>query len=190
METEMKLTSNLLLGGLAACLLTLPVMADEIYTYTGQDFQVATGVYSTSDFVSGSFTLASPLGDNEVDDSLTPLSYSFSDGVQTITSASPPSDVTFDVSTDASGNIEGWFINLESPSPYFQISTQTTPNQEDLGVNGGSEGYNFLDEGSWTMTSSGPSAVPEPGNVALIGLGLVAIGLVRRKVQQRNQPVA
>jgi hypothetical protein len=34
------------------------------------------------------------------------------------------------------------------------------------------------------------STVPEPGNVALIGLGLVGIGLVRRKLQQGNQPVA
>jgi hypothetical protein len=37
---------------------------------------------------------------------------------------------------------------------------------------------------------SAPSSVPEPGNVALIALGLVGIGLVRRKLQQRNQPVA
>jgi hypothetical protein len=190
----MKLTWNKLLGGLAACILGLPLMASSTYTYTGLDFQSASGPYTTNDFVSGSFTLASALGDNLVDDSITPASYSFSDGVQTITSASPPSDVTFDVSTDGSGNIDGWFINLESPSPYFQISTQTTPNHEDLGATSAGEGLIFYfpgdPAGTWMMTTSGPSAVPEPSNLGLIGLGLVAIGFVRRKMQQRNQPVA
>jgi hypothetical protein len=179
----MKLTSILLLGGFAAGVLSASPVT---YTYTGNDFQTATSPYTTSDFVSGFFTLASALGDNLVDDSVTPASYSFSDGVQTITSASPPTDVTFEVSTDASGNISGWFINLESPSPFFQISTETTPNQEDFGVSSGGEGLNFFAEGTWVMTGGGTSPVPEPGNVAVIGLGLVGIGWVRRKVQQRR----
>lgn len=40
--------------------------------------------------------------------------------------------------------------------------------------------------GSWVPSAGGSSAVPEFGNVALIGLGLVAIGLVRRKTFHAN----
>jgi hypothetical protein len=166
----------------AASTLALPMMASPVtYTYTGNDFQTASGLYSTSDFVSGFFTLASALGDNVVDDSITPASYSFSDGVQTISSASPPTDVTFDISTDASGNINGWFINLEFLSPFDEISTQTTPNQEDFGIFGGGEGLEFGDEGTWVMSGGGTSQVPEPGYLGLLGVGLVTIGLLRRK---------
>lgn len=179
----MKFSSILLLAGLAAGILS----ASEVtYTYTGNPFEVATGLYTTSDFVSGYFTLSSALGDSQTLEAITPDSYSFSDGVQTISSASPPPDVTFEVSTDLNGNISGWFINLETPSgPYSQISTETTPNQEDLGALGNDEGYNFFDKGAWLESGGGTSPVPEPGNVALIGLGLVGIGLVRRKLQAR-----
>lgn len=140
----------------AACILALPMMASSVtYTYTGNDFQSASAPYTTSDFVSGYFTLPTALGDNLTDDSITPASYSFSDGVQTISSSSPPTDVTFDVSTDASGNINGWFINLEFLSPFDEISTQTTPNQEDFGINSGGEGLEFDDEGTWVMSGGG-----------------------------------
>ena len=169
----------------AAGILALPLMASSVtYTYTGSDFQSASSPYSTSDFVSGFFTLPAALGDNLVDDSITPTSYSFSDGVQTISSASPPPDVTFEVSTDASGNINGWFINLLFLSPFDEISTETTPNQEDFGTSSGGEGLEFDEAGTWVMTGGGTSTVPEPGNLGLIGIGLVSIGLIGRKSRQ------
>jgi hypothetical protein len=44
----------------------------------------------------------------------------------------------------------------------------------------------YMDNYSVTLVT----ATPEPGNLGLIALGMVALGLVRRKTQQRNQPVA
>jgi hypothetical protein len=67
----------------------------ETYTYTGNDFQSATSPYTVSDFVSGFFTLTSPLADDLVAASETPTSYSFIDGVQTFPSVSPPPNATF-----------------------------------------------------------------------------------------------
>lgn len=166
----------------AGSILALPLAADTItYTYTGNDFEVASGPYTTSDFVSGFFTLTTALGDNLVDDSITPASYSFSDGVQTFSSSSPPSDVTFDVSTNSSGAINGWFIDVGSGANF--VSTATTPNQEDQGEDGfAGAANNFFAEGTWVQTESGGgSAVPEPSNVGLVGLGLLAMAVVVRR---------
>jgi hypothetical protein len=154
----------------------------ETYTYTGNDFQTATSPYTLTDFVSGFFTVASPLGDNLALGAITPTSYSFTDGVQTFSSASPPSGVTFKVATDASGNLNGWFIDLQSGVNF--VSTATTPNQEDQGTSGGGAALNFFDEGSWQASASGGggSTVPEPGYAVLLAVGLVGIAVVRRKL--------
>jgi hypothetical protein len=61
---------------LAACILALlPVASPATYTYTGNDFQSASFPYSTSDFVSGFFRLASAQDPNLVDDIISPASY-------------------------------------------------------------------------------------------------------------------
>jgi hypothetical protein len=51
---------------------------------------------------------------------------------------------------------------------------------------GGGNDSGFMDNYSVTLVT----ATPEPGNIGLIALGLVGIGLVRRKMQRQNQPVA
>ena len=173
----MKLASILLLGGLAAGVLTAST-----YTYTGNDFVSVTSPYTTSDFVSGFFTVAGSLGDNLAYGAFTPASYSFTDQHQTFDSATPPPNVTFDVGTDASGNINKWEIVLQNG--LNQVSTFSFAS--DSGEMPASAGSVLFDPGTWVASGGGTSPVPEPGNVALIGLGLVGIGLVRRKLQQRR----
>jgi hypothetical protein len=96
----------ILAGGLSGAVPGVLTASPVTYTYTGLPFQVAAGHYTTSDFVSGYFTVPTALGDGIL------------------------------------------FI------PRFNSG------------------------GSWVV-SGGTSAVPEPGNVAVIGLGLV-----RRKLRQ------
>jgi len=186
----MKFTPTKVLGGFAACILTLPLMADVTYTYTGNDFQVATGSYTTSDFVTGFFTVASPLPDNLVfsNDNVTPTSYSFTDGVQTFSSMAPPPNVTFDIGTDGSGNITMWDINLASGPPLGD-AVSTDWNSSDVGEmdNFNSFGEVIGDPGTWAMSGSGPSPVPEPGNVSWMLVGLLAGGgFVQRRLSNRG----
>jgi len=195
----MKLTSNVLLGGLAACILTLPLMASSVtYTYTGNDFTINTFPYTTSDSVSGYFTLATALGDGLSDVAISPVTYSFTDGVQTFTNAAPPSTVTFDVSTSATGAITEWYILLQNPyAPGQTYDVETADGlaeTRDFGEfpegAGVGQGVILFDPGTWVQSGGGTSPTPEPGYLGLIALGLVGIGVVRRKMQRQSQPVS
>lgn len=90
--------------------------ADTTYTYTGNPFTIVQCALALTDCVGnsidGSFTLASPLGDNLDNVFVSPKSYSFEgDGVINnnfnVASGTSP---TFEFSTNASGQIDGWAI--------------------------------------------------------------------------------
>jgi len=76
------------------------------YDYTGNPFTVVSGVYTTSDFVSGMVTLAGPLAPNMPLDFVSPTAFSFSDGHQTITNLTATS-ATFAFQTGAHGSHYG-----------------------------------------------------------------------------------
>jgi hypothetical protein len=94
----------------AIFILTVPLMAASIYTYTGNDFTTATGpVLTPGDSITGSFTVATPLAANLDEVSITPVSFSFTDGADVFSSTNPNIGVCScspsfaDISTDASG---------------------------------------------------------------------------------------
>lgn len=184
-------TKTIVTGLILFCGLQSAARADIIYSYTGSDFTTATTPYTTSDYVSGSFTLATALGDNLSLAVITPSSYSFSDQVQTFSSLSPPTDVTFEISTNASGQITGWFINLENPtSSPNQIFTNTL-NHEDGGTASGGEGLIFylpigtLPEPTWQVSSS---AAPEP-NMSWVLFGVLTGGWATMRLKRsKRQP--
>lgn len=104
--------------------LPMPLLADSVtYTYTGLDFTSVDGPYTTSDSVTGSITLDAPLADDLTGlTAIAPASFSFTDGVDTITNTTP--DLTADlieVETNPTGDITGWYIYLgDQTSPgYF-----------------------------------------------------------------------
>ena len=102
----------------------LPAVADSTYTYKGQPYSpvppsFCNGTYvpvCTQLAVTGFFTTAAPLGDNLDNYTFTPLSFSFNDGagVFALTSAQGLPLATFQVTTDASGNILGWSVGLSN----------------------------------------------------------------------------
>src|SRR5271170_5153537 len=64
-----------------------PSVADTVYSYVGGDFSVVEAPYTTSDFVTLTFTEPAPLFNIGGNVFPTPSSFSFSDGVQTLNNA-------------------------------------------------------------------------------------------------------
>ncbi|MCH9646630.1 MAG: hypothetical protein K0U98_00250 [Deltaproteobacteria bacterium] len=111
------LVFSLLVGSFAA--LGSPAQAQTTYSFLGQPFTVAPPPYASGDRVEGFFTLPLPLRPflnlEEVSGHL--IDFSFVDGVQ---SRSPINTTvcTFQVSTDAAGDITDWLISLrQAPTP-------------------------------------------------------------------------
>lgn len=162
--------------------------ADVIYTYTGNDFTTVTAPYTLTDSVTGYFDLTAALGNSTGPQSITPVAFSFSDGVDTITSSNA-SSASFNITTGPSGDITSWDISiLNQPgigedaiythnTPYLPL---TVPGDEGALVAGGSGGFNANAPGTWAVT-----AVPEPSTWAMMLLGFAGIGFMayRRKTK-------
>ena len=91
------------------------------YTYTGLNFSPSdiavectsppcnTVAYTTSDSVTGYFTVPEPLSPSADYVPLVPTTYSFSDGIQTLTPSNSVISL-FRIYTDASGGFENWVV--------------------------------------------------------------------------------
>lgn len=148
------------LAAVLAFTLPIPLLADSFtYTYTGNDFTSVSGAYTTSDSVSGSFTVSSPLQSDLT--SLTvidPTAFTFTDGVNTISNNSGPDLADeFQVETDANGNPTGWNIFVQDGLGGFsgQNYIQIISGGEDYGEDNEHEySYNVPEEGSYQVEYS------------------------------------
>lgn len=197
----------------AALALPMPALADTItYTYTGQDFLYfnANGepqVFTDSDSVDLALTLSAPLADNLTSlTAITPTSFSFSDGYQTITNLTASSDL-FEVETNSVGGIVGWDMDAElytadgtdiietiSANGYASDTGEADLYPYDYSCGGYypcvgydySEGFilpsDGISAGTWSPDPMPPAATPEPGSLMLVATGLLGgAAFVRRR---------
>ncbi len=168
--------------------------AQVTYDYAGNDFTYIVGGsgYTTSDSISGSFSLGSVLGDNLNNAMVDPTSYSFSDGVQVLNNAN--SEIAnFSFSTNAKGAITGWDVDLIQPGyPIIQTASSPLYGSEDYADHTESyEGFQAQNHnpGVWSVTSA-PAAAPEiDPATATSGLSLLAGGLLVLR-GRRQRPLA
>ena len=161
--------------------------ADTIYTYTGNNFtDVAAPPYTTSDHISGFIDLAIPLGDNATNVNVSPVSFSFSDGVQTISSLQTTLGDVFNFFTNAVGDISSWnvFIMTEGRSE-IQSQNLTTIGARDVVFDSGTlftaGASNIARPGAWTV-----STTPLPATLPLFATGLGAMGLLGWRRKRKN----
>jgi hypothetical protein len=145
------------------------------YSYTGNPFTTVVGNVQSGDFLSISMTLTAPLLASQADEVVTPISWSFSDGVtaDTLTNANHTYIFQgFEFATNASGDISGWAVgaNTGTASAFswtannwsiFGGITTLDEYYESFDVS-----YNQLDPGTWAVAAA--STTPEPSTALLL----------------------
>jgi hypothetical protein len=164
------------------------LQAGAVYTYTGNTYTEFFGASCPPLCnISGSFTLAAPLAANLPVAPITPLSFSFTDGLATIDSSNsatgPFGSTNFFVGTDAVGEITVWNNGYFSATNFMFSGTNppgctgcsVTDQSGTISVAGYFGRVND-NPGTWTLTVT-DTVTPEPSGRALLGLGAVMFAM-------------
>lgn len=132
-------------------------------------------------------TLAGPLAANMPLTLVTPISFTFSDGVQTLTDMTAGFS-NFQFATGPSVEITAWFIDIQ----LYSAPTNTTGEIHTENYNGGAFdegnlgghlgfGYSYV-AGAWVVTGE---SVPDAGStLSLMTLTLMALGVAARQFKR------
>lgn len=186
-----------------ALALASPATADTfVYTYQGFPFNNLIDGYVCSPGpceISGSFTVSTQLSADLSDSTVTPDSYSFTDGNGFTLDSSCGVTCAISVTgigTDAVGDITAWNVDVFGCSALCYLETDSIGFSGDVSFPdpmGGPEGFNAGTPGTWTCEDMGPTgsqspcpvappaSTPEPSGLYLLGAGLLSLGAVCRK---------
>jgi hypothetical protein len=143
------------------------------YVYTGNFFNIVIAPYTTSDRVTATVELASPLPANMSLGSVTPLAFSLSDGEQTITNLTAAGSF-FTFQTGAAGEITAWVAQAFSNSGLGEIDTLFAPaGNFDGGALGFASASISGEPGTWSRVAAPDAA----STLSLLFLSLTALGL-------------
>ena len=162
------------------------------YTYSGNDFTYFTPPYTNTEYISGTFTLTPALGPSQ-NVSVAPSSFSFSDGVETITKATAGL-ANFEFITDPTGLIIDWQIIIQNSAGTKEIETLGGPFFLSLGdfvINltyPPTGGIQFT-----TVASAGPTALspklattPLPSTWTMLIAGFIGLGFFAYRGKKKN----
>ena len=153
------------------------------YTYTGNHYTYASGVFNYSDRITGSVVFATVLRGNLVNQTVAPVTFSFSDGYDTITQATAVGVTFEDFTTSVSGAITQWAVILNDG--YDGMQTLNNPVVSSAIYDASLvflynwEGSNLNSPGTWSLPPSEP--VPEPSTFAGLGSSLLGFMVLRRR---------
>lgn len=154
----------------AAGLAPTVLRADTVYTYAGNNFTSVSGPYTTAMSVSGSFALASPFA-ADFSGGIAPLSFNFSDGVQTLTNLNTEPFSSIYIQTDANAQILRWEIALHTPSGSIISDNGTIALDEGGVINAlglSQRGGNVEIPGSWSISTAVPEIDPTYSTSAIV----------------------
>ena len=166
------------------------------YNYTGLLFTTTFGTYTQSDRVTGSVTFAAPLapsiGTILIPVSETPTAFSFSDGVQTITNLSVFGTPVFQFTTDATGAIIRWNVDIFSNTTNNIETYYYASQDQDDGHNqqGPILAYGVIVDPLYGVWTSASSTTPLPTALPLFATGLGALGLLGWRRKRKNAAIA
>lgn len=183
----MDLRTTLAGAAMALCALAgASAQATVTYTYTGKQFTSFDGLDPRGTELSGSITLAAPLGDNLTSYSAplgSIISFSFTDQVFTVDQNNSNFSPSFVFSTDKFGQIKDWRFEIGAFIPDSKVAFLSQgPNQIEPGdVDDSPDFVNFnTTPGSWSNGVVSVAGVPEPATWALTLVGFGGLGAMMR----------
>jgi hypothetical protein len=194
MQNLQRIISAAALGLAMTACMAASAKADTTYSYMGNPFTDYNGESCVAPcHLTGSFEVATALAANLVSAAVTPVTYSYTDGTRPISPANDGGFAFFRISTDSSGMIDGWDIELGNPFPttatILSLSGGGSGSDNETYDESGPHGFvpfgfeSNTTAGVWTISATN-SGVPEPSSLTLLGVGLMGSAWALKKSGQ------